>query len=115
MSNSTIDLLKHILGEINFITEEIRDLEFYEFIENEKDKRAYSRSLEIIGEAIKNLPDELRDQYPIIDWKSAAGLRDRLVHGYFAVDYEIIWKVITLDIPILKRQIEIMIANIDEQ
>ncbi|HEX6982712.1 MAG TPA: HepT-like ribonuclease domain-containing protein [Balneolaceae bacterium] len=74
MSN-TVNFLKHILNEIDFLLNETEDLQFPDFIENEKDKRAFSRSLEIIGEAIKNVPKELRDEYDHISWKSAAGLQ----------------------------------------
>lgn len=114
MSNSIVNFLKHILNEISFLLNESGDLTYNDFIQNEKDKRAFSRSLEIIGEAIKNLPKDLRKKYDHIDWKSAAGLRDRLIHGYFNVDYEIIWDVIKNEIPLLKQQIETIIQDLEE-
>jgi uncharacterized protein with HEPN domain len=114
MSNTTVDFLKHILNEIDFLQKETKGMSFADFIKNEKDKRAFSRSLQIIGEAIKNLPNELREQYSDIDWKPAAGLRDRIVHGYFNVDFEIIWDVIQTEIPILKHQIETIIQDLEE-
>lgn len=115
MSNTTIDFLKHILNEIDFLQKETKGMTYADFIENEKDKRAFSRSLQIIGEAIKSLPDEFREQYNHIDWKPATGLRDRIVHGYFNVDLEIIWDVINTEIPILKQQIETIIQDLEEQ
>ena len=51
------------------------------------------RSIEIIGEAVKQIPDSTRKQYPQIEWCKLAGMRDRLIHGYFGVDYEIVWDV----------------------
>jgi uncharacterized protein with HEPN domain len=57
-------------------------------------QRAFSRSLEIIGEAAKQMPIEFREQHSNVPWKAIAGMRDRLVHGYFAVDYDIVWDVI---------------------
>lgn len=60
MSNSIVNFFKHILNEISFLLNESEDLTYNDFIQNEKDKRAFSRSLEIIGEAIKNLPKDLR-------------------------------------------------------
>jgi len=68
--------------------------------------RAFSRSLEIIGEAVKKLPDDLRVKYPQIDWKDIAGMRDILIHDYFGVDYELVWDVVKNEIPTLRFQIE---------
>ncbi|WP_322487337.1 DUF86 domain-containing protein [Chloroflexus sp.] len=53
-------------------------------------KRAYVRSVEIIGEAVKYMPESIRQKYPIIEWRMIAGMRDRLIHGYFGVDYDIV-------------------------
>lgn len=114
MSNSTVNFLKHILNEIDFLLSETENLQFPDFLESEKDKRAFSRSLEVIGEAIKNIPTELREKYNHISWKSAAGLRDRLIHGYFNVDYAIVWDVIKNDIPTLKQQIETIIQDLEK-
>lgn len=114
MSASPVKFLQHILGEIEFILDSTKTLSYNEFLENEKDKRAVTRSLEIIGEAIKNLPKKLRNRYPYVDWKSAAGLRDRLIHGYFNVDYDIIWNIMRDELPQLKRQIESIIQEIEE-
>lgn len=68
--------------------------------------RAFVRSLEIIGEAAKKLPDEFRTQHPDAEWRAMAGMRDRLIHGYFGVDYELVWDVVRTKIPQLKREIE---------
>jgi uncharacterized protein with HEPN domain len=63
------------------------------------------RSLEIIGEAAKKVPDGFRDQHPNIEWRSMAGMRDRLIHDYFGVDYELVWDVVRNRIPELRRQL----------
>ncbi len=106
MLPSTIEFLKHIQDEVNFILKESENLEFDDFVNNDLITRAFSRSLEIIGEAVKKLPDDLRVKYPQIDWKDIAGMRDVLIHDYFGVDYELVWDVVKNEIPTLRFQIE---------
>lgn len=63
------------------------------------------RSLEIIGEAAKNVSREVRERYPNVEWKAMGRMRDRLIHGYFGVDYDIVWDVVANKIPILREEI----------
>lgn len=90
MSRSLIEFLRHIQVEIDFLTSQSQHLNFEAFIHDEVLIRAFTRSFEVIGEAVKNLPDEFRIQYPLVDWKGYAGLRDKLIHHYFGVDYDIV-------------------------
>lgn len=83
-----------------------------EFFQDSKSVDAVMRNLAIIGEAAKKIPADARRTYPFIEWKKMAGLRDIVVHDYFGVDEDIIWDVVTVRIPELKRQTDIMISEI---
>lgn len=74
---------------------------------------AVIRRLEIIGEASKHIPQEIRDKYPDVAWKNAAGLRDILIHNYDDVNYEQIWITITQIIPAFKNQVETVLNTLD--
>lgn len=106
MSKIAKEYLKHVLDEINFILEKSNKLNEEKFSKNETLKRAFCRSLEIIGEAIKNLPDEIKHNNKEVNWKSFAGLRDILIHNYFGVDYGIVWDIVVNELPGLKKNIE---------
>ena len=76
------------------------------FLHDEILKRAFSRSLEIIGEAVKKLSDEFKRSHTDVDWKKIAGMRDRIIHDYLGVDYDLVWDVVRNKIPELKSQVE---------
>jgi len=97
--------LQHILDEIKFLTKEVDKLTYQQFIESELYSRAFSRSIEIIGEAVKNLPEDFRDLHPQIEWKKLAGMRDKIIHHYFGVDYELIWDFVNTKLPSVKIEI----------
>jgi uncharacterized protein with HEPN domain len=105
--------LKHILDEIDFLIKETAGKKFEEFIKNEVLKRACSRSLEIIGEAVKNLSPDFKRRFIEIEWKKIAGLRDKMIHGYFGVNWDIVWDVIKNQIPKLKEQVENILDKVE--
>ncbi|MDP2210016.1 MAG: DUF86 domain-containing protein [Bacteroidota bacterium] len=105
MSLSQIEYLKHILDEIEYLLKHSKGLSLDEFVKDETLQRAFVRSLEIIGEATKKLSSEIKTKYPDVEWKAIAGTRDKLIHDYFGVDFELVWDIVTTKIPILKKQI----------
>lgn len=76
-----------------------------DFMEDEDLKRAFVRSLEVIGEAVKKIPEDIRSKYPQIPWKEMAGMRNKLIHEYFGVSYILVWNTVSSDIPVLKNAI----------
>jgi len=113
--------LKHILEEIDFLLRETENISFEEFMKNQIEefmknqilKRASSRSLEIIGEAVKNLPADFKKRYKDIEWKKIAGLRDKIIHYYFGVNWDILWDVIKNQLPKLKEQVENILDQVE--
>jgi len=109
MYRSNEELFKHIFDEIIFLESETNNMTKEVFLKDEKAQRAFARSIEIIGEAVKNISNDVIITYKEVPWKSIAGMRDKLIHGYFSVDYEIVWDVAKNIIPEFKyRLIKIM-------
>lgn len=106
--------LLHILEEAEFIITESHGLVLDKLMTDEVRKRAFVRSLEIIGEASKNLSEEFRSRHSEIKWRDIAGLRDKLIHQYFGVNWQRVWDVIQNHIPDMKKQIEKILAVSEE-
>ncbi len=97
--------IKDITDAITKIEQFIEGMDFNDFIQDDKTASAVVRKIEIIGEATKQLPKEVRDRFPEIPWTSMAKTRDKIIHFYHGVDYEIIWEIIKKDLPSLKMQL----------
>jgi len=100
--------LKDILDSIEKIEDYTKDLTFQEFPANKMAVDAVIRNFEIIGEAGKNIPDDLKNSHSEIPWKEMTGMRDKMIHQYFGIDLDIIWKTLKDRLP----QIKILIKNI---
>ena len=111
MSRSWHDYIRDIHDELTYIVSLFPGLTYPVFIADDTLKRAIIRSLEVIGEAVKIIPPEIKLKYPLVEWKEYAGLRDKLAHHYFGIDYEIVWDAIISDLPILSDAIDIIITK----
>jgi len=111
MSKEPIEFLRHIFDECTYLFSVSNDLSKDELLDNETLKRAVVRSLEVIGEAAKKIPADFRIKYNSISWKKMAGMRDRLIHEYFGINYSIVWDVLKNKIPELYKQIQKVLEN----
>lgn len=91
--------LKDILDAMESIEKFVEGMSFANFVGDDKTVSAVIRKFEIIGEATKQIPDEIRAKYPKIPWKEMAGMRDRLIHFYFGVDHNLVWETSQKRIP----------------
>ena len=105
MSKEPKEYLRHIQDECSYIISVTENLLYEDFMDNETLKRAVVRSLEIVGEATKKIPADFKVKWNTIQWKSMAGMRDRLIHDYIGVNYSIVWDVMKNKIPDIHRQI----------
>jgi len=106
-----VDYLLDLLDSIDKIQQFISGMEYDTFKGDEKTLYAVIRALEIIGEAVKHIPDEIRGNSPEIPWKEMAGMRDVLIHDYFGVDVETVWVTASEKVPQIKPLIERLIKE----
>lgn len=107
------DYIKDMLVSIQDIDEFTSGMEFDEFLKDKKTIKAVIRSLEVLGEASKKIPESIKSQYPHVPWKRMTGMRDKLIHEYFGVDLEIVWNVVKNELPLVKSPIEELLTETD--
>ena len=114
MSKRDVKLyVKDILEAIKAIEKFVEGIDFENFKEDDKTSSAVIRKFEIIGEATKNIPQSIKEKYPHIPWKEMAGFRDKLIHFYFGIKYDIVWDTIKLRLPELRNNIEKVLKDLE--
>lgn len=111
MSKEPIEFVRHIADEYAYLISVNKGLSKDDFLNDETLKRAVVRSLEIIGEATKQIPADFKVKWSLIQWKNMAGMRDRLIHDYIGVNYSIVWDVFNNKIPELHEQIQVVLGE----
>jgi uncharacterized protein with HEPN domain len=111
MHPSQVEFLQHILDECVYLIQESENTNFDDFIKNGRLTRAVCRSLEIIGEASSKVHPDLKAKYPFVSWREMSDIRNKIIHHYFGVDYDIVWDTVKTNIPALKGGIEIIIEK----
>lgn len=109
------DYLVDILRSIDEVLEFTRGFTFEDFIVDVKTRNAVIRSLEVLGEATKQIPDVVRERANSVPWKRMAGMRDKLIHEYFGIDLGIVWVVVNEELPPLRPNIENLLAELSQQ
>ena len=103
--------INDIIQAIHKIEKYTKVLNYSKFARDEKTIDAVIRNLSIIGEAANNIPAEIRKKYPLVPWRQTSSMRNKVIHEYFGINKEIIWKTVTEDIPLLKKEINKIKSN----
>lgn len=112
MKKEPIIFIQDIIGSIEKIEKYTKGINKEKFFKEDKIQDAVMKRLEVIGEAVRNLPDDFRDEHPNIPWKQITGMRDVLIHDYFGINLERVWGTVKKDLPELKDKISKILEEI---
>lgn len=110
VSLSLKDIVKYMERAEGYVEDLSRD----QFFKDHKTCDADIRCIEVVGEATKNIPENIRNKYPSVPWRDMAGMRDKIIHGYFIVDFKEVWLVVKEDIPKLKPLITKVLKDLEK-
>lgn len=114
MKREVGDYIEDIIGALNKSMKFVEGMEYEDFFRDDKTEFAEIRAIEVIGEAVKNIPEDVKKEYPEIPWREMAGMRDKLIHEYFGVDLRRVWKTVKEEIPPLKPLFEKMLKDLEK-
>jgi uncharacterized protein with HEPN domain len=108
------DYIEDIIGAMDKAADFVGNMSYEEFARDDKTIFAVVRALEIVGEAVKNIPSDVRKNYPEVPWKDISGMRDKVIHEYFGVKLSIVWRAVKEELPPLKPLFEKILNELEE-
>ncbi len=112
MKRDILLYIQDIIRSMEAIEQFVEGMDLDQFIHDDRTSSAVIRKFEIIGEASKYIPNDIRNQFPLIPWKDMAGMRDVLIHAYFGIDHQLVWDSVKKEIPGMKTLLKTMLADL---